>query len=295
MPPIPLVIETDIHGDVDDVGALALAHVFADRGLARLLAVGVNTPSTWGALAVQAVNEYYGRPDTQIGVLYPPDDSVAGRDYACGLAQRFAPRLPDRLPPAVDMLHETLSTIQPGTATLVSIGFHHNLVALLDRDGGRELVERAVGQTVVMAGVFPRGAEYNMTEHPAEARRFVDEWPRPIDFVGYEIGEHVITGRDLSWPTPAVNPVAVAYELYTRPGEGRPSWDLIAIDYAVRGGDGSYEPSEPGRVDVDERGHVAWAPEPGGPHRYVRPLVDDEQLAARLDALLAAVPRVRAR
>jgi len=43
--PVRLVIKTDIVEDVDDVAALAVAHVLADRGRATLETVGVGTPS----------------------------------------------------------------------------------------------------------------------------------------------------------------------------------------------------------------------------------------------------------
>ena len=37
--PIKVIFDTDIGGDIDDVFALALLHVFQDRGVSELLAV----------------------------------------------------------------------------------------------------------------------------------------------------------------------------------------------------------------------------------------------------------------
>jgi inosine-uridine nucleoside N-ribohydrolase len=293
VPGIRLVIETDIHADVDDVGALAVAHAHADRGHAEILAIGINTPSRWGAYAAQAVNDFYGRSGIAIGVLYPQDDSVWRRDYARTLAARFEPTMVEPLAPAAQVLRRALDTSEPNSVTVVSLGFHHNLVALLDQPGGRDAIERAVGRTVVMGGAFPHGAEYNMIEHPAYARRFVMEWPAGSDFVGFEVGETVITGAGIAWPNAADNPVAVAYEAFNGPGKGRPSWDLVTMDYAVRGEDGCYAVSQPGRVQIDERGRTRWVADPGGPHRHVRSTVADDELAHRLNVLLEAAPRSR--
>lgn len=49
--PKGILVDVDIFGGVDDVGALALANVFHNCGLANLLGVFINTPSRYGALA----------------------------------------------------------------------------------------------------------------------------------------------------------------------------------------------------------------------------------------------------
>ncbi|KAG4216776.1 hypothetical protein PC116_g34743, partial [Phytophthora cactorum] len=48
----PVVIDTDVFSDVDDVGALAVANVLHNYGLAELRGVAINTRSKYGALAV---------------------------------------------------------------------------------------------------------------------------------------------------------------------------------------------------------------------------------------------------
>ena len=47
----PIIIDTDIFSDCDDVGALALANVLHNCGLADLRGIAINTPSKYGALA----------------------------------------------------------------------------------------------------------------------------------------------------------------------------------------------------------------------------------------------------
>ena len=40
-PPVPVIFDTDMRGDVDDVGATAVLHALANRGEAKILAMGV--------------------------------------------------------------------------------------------------------------------------------------------------------------------------------------------------------------------------------------------------------------
>jgi hypothetical protein len=47
----PIIIDTDIFSDVDDVGALAVANTLHNCGIVDLQAVIINTPSEYGALA----------------------------------------------------------------------------------------------------------------------------------------------------------------------------------------------------------------------------------------------------
>ncbi|CAI4212066.1 unnamed protein product [Parascedosporium putredinis] len=67
----PILIDTDILSDVDDIGSLAIANVLHNRGLVDLRGVVVNTNSEYGALAASAANTYYGNGDIPIAALRP--------------------------------------------------------------------------------------------------------------------------------------------------------------------------------------------------------------------------------
>jgi hypothetical protein len=49
--PKPIIIDTDIFSDVDDIGAIAVANTLHNCGIVDLRAVVINTPSEYGALA----------------------------------------------------------------------------------------------------------------------------------------------------------------------------------------------------------------------------------------------------
>ena len=66
-----IIIDTDVFSDVDDIGALAIANVLHNYGLADLRGVLVNTNSKYGALAVSVVNTYFGNGKIPVAALRP--------------------------------------------------------------------------------------------------------------------------------------------------------------------------------------------------------------------------------
>lgn len=67
--PLPVIFDTDMDSDVDDVAALAKLHVMADRGEVELLGVMVSGHNEWSAPCIDAINTFYGRPDLPIGLV----------------------------------------------------------------------------------------------------------------------------------------------------------------------------------------------------------------------------------
>lgn len=72
----PIVIDTDIFSDVDDVGSLAIANVLHTSGLADLRGVIINTQSKYGALATSVINTYFGNGGVPIAALRPLTDET---------------------------------------------------------------------------------------------------------------------------------------------------------------------------------------------------------------------------
>jgi inosine-uridine nucleoside N-ribohydrolase len=252
-PPVDILYDTDMALDVDDVGALALLHALADRGEARILAVGISESSRhdngiWAAPMADAVNTWFGRPDVPIGVFRGPHQptSDTGR-YARKTAGAFPHdlRRGTDAPEAYALYRRVLAGRPDGSVTVLSVGFLTNLDALL-RSGpdaaspldGVELVRRKVKEWVCMGGRYPAsvdGGEFNLATYPEATAYVLAHWPTPATFSGFEIGARVKTGaRLMREHSPEASPVARAYLEYTG-GKDRESWDQTAALYAVRG------------------------------------------------------------
>jgi hypothetical protein len=87
--PVPLIIDTDMSFDVDDVGAVCVAHALADRGEAALLAIVHDSGIFEGIGAVAAINEYYGRR-TKLGAY----KGIFGSDISGPCAPHVHPSSP---------------------------------------------------------------------------------------------------------------------------------------------------------------------------------------------------------
>src|SRR5580698_620268 len=76
--PLPVIFDTDMGPDYDDVGAIALLHAFADSGKATILATMASNKYEGVAAVLSVFNTYFHRPDIPIGV--PGERAVDQRD-----------------------------------------------------------------------------------------------------------------------------------------------------------------------------------------------------------------------
>ena len=67
-----ILIDTDIGPVCDDVAALAMLNIYANRGLCRILGIGHCTSNPYGAGTIDAICHYYGHPDVTIGTYRAP-------------------------------------------------------------------------------------------------------------------------------------------------------------------------------------------------------------------------------
>ncbi len=68
-PPVPLIFDTDIGGDIDDALALAVIHAFESRAECQLLAVTISRNNPWAAPVTDVLNSFYRRAGIPIGVV----------------------------------------------------------------------------------------------------------------------------------------------------------------------------------------------------------------------------------
>jgi len=301
---VPVIFDTDMGNDIDDALALAMLHAFESRGEARLLAVTLTKDNPYAAVYVDLVNHFYGRGTIPVGAVRngkTPEDSAMIRVPAERKRPDGALLYPRRLasgndaPEATGLLRQVLASQSDNSVVIVQVGFSTNLARLLDSGadahsplGGRELVARKVRLLSVMAGQFPGGRpEYNVKTDVPAATKVFSAWPTPIVASGFEIGETILyparsIENDFSYVEH--HPIADAYRNYMKMPYDRPTWDLTAVLYGLRGDRGYFSLSEPGSIRVDAEGRTRLERDPAGRHRYL--IVDDLQRARILEALI---------
>ena len=298
--PTKVILDTDMSGDCDDAGALALLHALTDRGECEILATVVNRKdkTNASAAAVDAINTYYGRGNLPIGTdKIGPTDLQRTSAYAAVLRDEFESDIgpDDRAPDALTIYRQILDSQSDGSVTICSVGALSNLAELCRREP--ELVRKKVQRLVIMGGEFPasKTPETNIRTHREAAKVVAEEWPGEIVWVGFEIGHVVFTGEGLKL-TPRHNPVRRAYELRPfgrRPAieGGQPSYDQTAALIAVRGLEPKlWDVVKGGWVRVDSEGQTTWQADPAGKHSYVRLACSPQRLAAIIEDLMMAPP-----
>lgn len=72
MPPVQLIIDSDLGYGVDDIGALAVVNHLQDIGKCKLLGVLHNTGFYKGIGGVDVINSWYGRSNPVLGAYTGP-------------------------------------------------------------------------------------------------------------------------------------------------------------------------------------------------------------------------------
>jgi inosine-uridine nucleoside N-ribohydrolase len=293
-----IILDTDIGGDCDDAGALALLQEANRKGNARLLAVTLSTPRPYTAGCTDAINRWYGNvvPIGQTSVCPPGDD---GKDYKRSYGKAVAERYPNaygNTPPkddAVRVLRRVLSEQADGGITIVVIGYFTNIARLLESQpddisslDGKTLFDKRVEKLVVAAGDFSKPeAECNIAVDIEAARFVLSNCNKPIVFCTAEAGRQVMTGKPLIDRGDG-NPVAFAYDFCVH-GD-RYSWDPITAFYAVFGTEDILSLTPSGIVSVNEVGISTFREAENGLHRLIC-VQDSEKAKRRIDQAMLGV------
>jgi len=214
-----IIFDTDIGGDCDDAGALAMTHRLCDMGEAELLAVTGCYESPYVAGCIDAINTYYNRK-VPVGVNYGTD--AYPDTYTSGICNEFPSDYPaekynagHKPEDAVRLIRRTLAAAEDKSISLVATGPLSTLGRLIKSGAddvssltGAELVEKKVLRTVIMGGRFsgtwPMPVmlgdqasvwEYNIRADIPAAQTVCDMWPGELVFSSFEIPlDHVIGG-----------------------------------------------------------------------------------------------------
>ena len=314
--PVKIIFDTDMGGDCDDAGALALIHRLCDKGEAELLAVThcFNTPYLAGC--IDAINHFYGR-EVPVGVNYAYTEDTDSRGvYAAALCETCRNHYPpeshgtaDGAMDSLRLIRTILTEAEDGSVTLVATGTLHTMARLIISGPddispmtGREMVARKLRRTVVMGGRFFESWpmvlyesgdpthhvmtwEYNIRGSGYENAAIVfDHWDGELVLSSYEIGSYIVTMAGYGKRAAAGDPVALAYQLHNG-GTGRCSWDHTAVLEAIRPGI-YWHLHEFGRISVDREMVTHWRRQVGGRHTYLLPRADYDEIRRVIDDLV---------
>jgi len=269
---IPIIFDTDMGPDYDDVGAIALLHAFADSGKADILATMSSNRYEGVAAVLNVFNTYFGRPDIPIGV--PGGNAPDIRDkqhWTDSLLANYPHTLKQNTDAnyAIPLYRKLLAKAADHSVVIVTVGFQTNLADLLETNpdehsplDGPELVTKKVKLLVCMAGSFPRGNEFNINRDISAALAVSKNWPSPIIYSGFEIGKRIKTGLPLInnaaiQHSPVKDAFRISIRQATEDAQGRMSWDETAVLVAINGYSPWYSLRH-GHIVIDTYGSNTW-------------------------------------
>jgi pyrimidine-specific ribonucleoside hydrolase len=281
--PVPVIFDTDMGPDYDDVGAIAMLHAFADKGEAQILATIASTKYEGVGPVLSVLNTYFKRAMLPVGV--PRGEASILRDtqhWSDSIISKYPHliRSNDETTDAVELYRKILATQPDNSVTLITVGFLTNISNLLQSKAddysplsGTDLVNKKVNKLVSMAGRFPKGKEFNVHIDAAASRYVFTNFKKPIILSGFEIGAKIKTGipliKDNSIKDSPVKDVfRISIPLAKEDSEGRMSWDETAVLVAVRGIEPFYKLSC-GAMVVAQDGSNTWNPNGRGHCRLI--------------------------
>ena len=302
--PVPVIFDTDMGPDYDDVGAIALLHAFADEGKATILATIASTSYANVTPILSVLNTYFNRPNIPIGV--PKGKAIGDRD-----AQHWSDTLVARYPhrirantqaqDAVALYRQILAKQPDHGVTVISVGFLTNLANLLNSKpdqysnlSGRDLVNQKVKHLISMAGKFPAGREYNVFKDTPASKTVFANWPAPILMSGFEIGEKIHSGLPLIQNktiqhSPVKDVFAISIPLDKQDRNGRMSWDQTAVLIGINGY-APYYTVKSGRLTLNADGSNGWD-DTGKGHQYIVEKMPFSQVEKKINDLMQHQPK----
>jgi inosine-uridine nucleoside N-ribohydrolase len=301
---VKIIFDTDLGGDADDLGALAMLNNFIEKKECELLAVMCWSTEQYAVSAIDAVNRFYNHPNIPIGTR---KDSIYYEpwNYSKSIADNFPHQLNyEKAIEATVLYRKLLTKSKNKSIIIVTVGPLKNIENLIESGPdsispltGKQLIEKKVKEFVMMGGQFPEGkSEWNFNGNMPGVTKFViQNIDIPITFSGYEVGDIIKTGalfNEIDHKTPLYVGFRHFSEfapwiksIYQKDRiSNNSTYDQTAVLYAVREGTGLYwDKISDGRCVPDETGGNKWVKSNKSKHSYLKLKMDKDKLAKEIE------------
>lgn len=292
-----IIFDTDLGGDIDDGGALAIIHQAVNKGCAELLACTSSTTNPNSVAAIDAINEFYHHK-VEVGVTkrIPKEEAKDREKFLKNCDTWYGKYINDNYHhtynndnarDAVEVLRDILSkNISDDInerVTLIVVGTIINIEGLLKSTpdeysslNGYELVKKSVKEISLMGCFFPSEelkevwfgnfhmeAENNIVQDVKSSQYTFENSPVPIIVSHFTPGMKTLTGELISKESDD-NPVAASYRKFFN--GLRQSWDPISAYYAIYGLSDVLTMSNPLTIHIDDKGISTYKENKLGTH-----------------------------
>ncbi len=306
---IPVIFDTDIGNDIDDVLALQMLHYYENKGLISIIGVTISKSNPLSVSYADGYNRFNGRGNIPVGYVFDGPNKDDGKylrqtlDTIIDGKKILMPKvqISEALPAAYLLQRKLLAEQKDSSVVMIVVGPQTNICRLLESKpdefselDGIDLVARKVKLLLLMGGNFDtpdkRFPEWNIVQDIQASQVLFDKWPTKIIASGYEIGIKLLFPHQsilYDLPDSYKHPLAVSYKLFQKMPYDRPTWDLTAVLYAIDQKSDYFNISESGNISIDEKGNSLFAPSENGKHYYLS--IKDEQTPITLKALISSL------
>lgn len=306
---IPVIFDTDIGNDIDDVLAFQMLHNYENKGLISIIGVTISKSNPLAVSYADGYNRFNGRDNIPVGYVFDGPNKDDGKylrrtlDTIIDGKKILMPKvqISEALPAAYLLQRKLLATQKDSSVVLIVVGPQTNISRLLESEAdefselnGVDLVARKVKLLVLMGGNFDtpdkKFPEWNIIQDINSSQVLFRKWPTKIVASGFEIGQNLLFPHqhllnDL--PEAEKHPMVVSYKLFENMPYDRQTWDLTAVLYAIEHNAGLFDLSSPGTISVDEKGNTVFEASDNGKHCFL--LLKKEKHDQIINALVKSV------
>ncbi len=306
--PIPVIFDTDIGNDIDDVLALQMLINYDRSKVINLLGVTIGKSYPRVVEYLDGYLRYQKFRPLPIGFAY---NGVNPEPY------RYVPialdtlvhdkpilkpkrKLDSSIPEGYKLQRKLLAKAKDGSVVFIAVGPLTNLQRLLDSEpdeysplNGTELVKRKVRLLSVMAGLyndefdFP---EWNVVQDLHASKVVFERWPTLLVASGFEVGSKLLYPHQSilnDFPHKGSNPLTISYEVYQKMPYDRQTWDLTSVLHAVEPDQAYFDLSAAGKITIEKEGHSHFSARSDQSHHYL--IIPQEKQARTLARLVELV------
>ena len=282
---IPVILDTDVGNDIDDVLAMQMLLNYEKKGKIDLLGITISKCNPYSLEYIDAYCRFNDKYDIPLGYAYNGMNTDDGHylrqtlDTIIDNNKILHPKrsLKDHILEGYKLLRKLLAEQEDHSVVFIALGPETNLARLLISEAdeyseldGKALVAQKVKLLSVMGGLYGNEfdfPEWNIVNDLNAAQITFKEWPTPIIASGWELGNkirypHQSILNDLAGSYK--HPLCVSYKIYQEMPYDRETWDLTSVLQAIEPGNNYFNLSEKGTITIDSIGQSIFSPSESG-------------------------------
>ena len=307
--PIPVIFDTDVGNDIDDVLAMQMLFNYEKAGEIDLLGITISKSNPYSIEYIDGYCRLNGKDNIPLGYAYNgvnPEDGGYLRQTLDTIIEGNKILHPQRsiksnLPEGYKLLRKLLASQQDSSVIFIAVGPETNLARLLKSEAdeyseldGKSLVAQKVKMLSVMGGLYGNEfdfPEWNLIQDLDAAQTVFKEWPTAVVASGWELGNKLLYPHQSilnDFPESYKHPLCVSYKIYDKMPYDRQTWDLTSVLYAIEPKVNHFGLSPQGTITLDSIGHSLFTPSENGKHRYLT-IQGEKNIQTTLGAIVRQV------